>query len=93
MIESTCQISFRFDPVRFSKENSRKRSKFSYCPFGVGKRECLFRDFFYAEATVALVTILRKFKVQLADSEQVFTVVHGFVSHAKEEIFVKLLSR
>lgn len=82
-----------FDPVRFSKENSRKRSKFSYCPFGVGKRECLFRDFFYAEATVALVTILRKFKVQLADSEQVFTVVHGFVSHAKEEIFVKLLSR
>ena len=42
---------------------------------------------------IALVTILRKFKVHLADSEQVFTVVHGFISHAKEEIYIKLLPR
>ena len=84
---------FRFDPERFSKENKCKRSKLWYTPFGVGRRECLARNFPYAAATVFMVTLLRRFKVQLVDKNQKMDPVYGLVTHQKEEIFISLTAR
>ena len=84
---------FRFNPDRFSKENSELRSRFCFSPFGVGKRECLAKHFSYAAATVAMVTLLRKFKVELADDKQELIPIYGLVTHPKEEIFIKLSQR
>lgn len=83
----------KFNPDRFSKENSELRSRFCFSPFGVGKRECLAKHFSYAAATVAMVTLLRKFKVELADDKQELIPIYGLVTHPKEEIFIKLSQR
>lgn len=87
-----CPFFFRFDPERFN-ETSRDRSKFWFSPFGVGKRECLVRHFPYAAATIVLVTLLRKFKIHLADGNQHPSSPFGVVTHHKEEIFVRLSPR
>ena len=84
---------FRFDPDRFSQENRRALPEFAFSSFGVGQRECLAKHFSYAAATVAMVTLLRKFKVELADSYQVLIPVYGLCSHPKEEIFLKISKR
>ena len=83
----------RFDPDRFSKENSMHRSHYWFSVFGfAGKRVCPGQKFAYAEAAVCLVTLLRKFKVQLIEG-QVVKPSHGLVTHPEEEIWVKLSKR
>ncbi|OWF40771.1 cytochrome P450 20A1-like [Mizuhopecten yessoensis] len=83
----------KFDPDRFSPENVKTRPPLSFQPFGfAGKRVCPGYRFAYAEATVCLVTLLRKFKVKLVD-DQVVNPVHGLVTHPEEEIWIKLEKR
>ncbi len=40
----------RFDPLRFSEENSRGRHRFAYAPFGGGAHMCLGLHFAYMQA-------------------------------------------
>ncbi|XP_033762755.1 cytochrome P450 20A1-like [Pecten maximus] len=83
----------KFDPDRFSPENIKNRPPLSFQPFGfAGKRVCPGYRFAYAEATVCLVTLLRKFKIKLVDG-QVVNPVHGLVTHPEEEIWIKLEKR
>lgn len=83
----------KFDPDRFSKENKQKRSQFTFPPFGfAGNRVCPAEEYTFANATVALVTLLRKFKVHVTEG-QVVTSVYGLVTHPKEEIWVTLSKR
>ena len=84
---------FRFDPERFSKANQQKRSPFCFSAFGTGARKCIAYRYSYAAATVALVTLLRKFKVHLVDENQKLSPVYGLGTHQKEEILVYLSSR
>ena len=53
---------------------------------------CPGQKFAYAEATVCLVTLLRKFKLDLVEG-QVVTPAHGLVTHPEEEIWVTLSKR
>ncbi|XP_033762753.1 cytochrome P450 20A1-like isoform X2 [Pecten maximus] len=84
----------KFDPDRFSPENIKNRPPLSFQPFGfAGKRVCPGYRFAYAEATVCLVTLLRKFKIRLVDDGQVVNPVYGLVTHPDKEIWVKIEKR
>ena len=51
-----------FDPSRFSPENVTKRAKYSYLPFGAGKRSCIGGALSLVENTLALTQLLRRFR-------------------------------
>ncbi|XP_074652557.1 cytochrome P450 3A29-like isoform X2 [Tubulanus polymorphus] len=52
----------KFDPERFTAENSRDRHPCSYIPFGIGPRHCIAQRLSVFEAKVALVSILQNFR-------------------------------
>jgi cytochrome P450 len=55
----------RFDPERFSPEQAAARPRFSYLPFGGGRRICIGAAFATAEATILLATIAQRFRLRL----------------------------
>jgi cytochrome P450 len=60
-----------FDPERFSPERSAGRARFSYLPFGGGKRICIGAAFSLAEATILLATLAQRYKLRLAPGHRV----------------------
>jgi cytochrome P450 len=61
----------RFDPQRFSPENCAARPRFSYLPFGGGRRICIGAAFATAEATLLLATIAQRFRLRLVSGHPV----------------------
>jgi cytochrome P450 len=55
----------QFDPERFSPEQAAARPRFSYLPFGGGRRICIGAAFAVAEATILLATIAQRFRLRL----------------------------
>ncbi|KAK3588054.1 hypothetical protein CHS0354_012100 [Potamilus streckersoni] len=83
----------KFDPDRFSPENTKKRPTLAFSPFGfAGKRICPGYRFSYAEASVCIVTLLKKFKVHMVKGQFV-TPVYGLVTHPEEEIWITISKR
>jgi cytochrome P450 len=56
----------RFDPERFSPEQTAARARFSYLPFGGGRRICIGAAFALAEATLLLATIAQRYRLRVA---------------------------
>lgn len=84
----------KFDPDRFSKENAQQRSQLWFSPFGfAGERACPAKYYTYAEATVAMVTFLRNYKIHLSNEDQTVTPVFGLVTYPKEDILVTISKR
>jgi cytochrome P450 len=52
----------RFDPLRFSAENSMERPRFAYFPFGGGQRQCLGKNFALVEAQLAIPMIIQRYR-------------------------------
>ncbi len=52
----------KFDPDRFSPENSKGIDRWQYLPFGGGPRSCIGDHFAMLESTVALATLIRRFE-------------------------------
>jgi cytochrome P450 len=60
-----------FDPERFSPARSSARARFSYLPFGGGKRICIGAAFSLAEGTILLATLARRYRLRLAPGHRV----------------------
>jgi cytochrome P450 len=61
----------RFIPERFAPEQSARRVRFSYMPFGGGKRICIGAAFALAEATILLATIANRCRLTLVPGHPV----------------------
>jgi cytochrome P450 len=61
----------RFDPERFSSKASASRPRFSYLPFGGGKRICIGAAFALTEATVLLATLAQRYSLRVVPGHKV----------------------
>jgi cytochrome P450 len=61
----------RFDPERFSPERSAARPRFSYLPFGGGKRICIGAAFALAETTVLLASLAQRYSLRVVPGHKV----------------------
>jgi cytochrome P450 len=74
-----------FDPERFTPENVAARPRWAYFPFGGGSRQCVGEAFAWAEATLALATIVRQWRMD-AQSAEPPTLEPGITLRPKHEI-------
>ena len=63
----------RFSPDRWRPEESEKRPKFSYFPFGGGARVCIGERFAWAEGVLVLATLAQRWKMRLTPGHPVAT--------------------
>src|SRR3984957_11354264 len=61
----------RFDPERFSQKASATRPRFSYLPFGGGKRICIGAAFALSEATVLLASLAQRYRLHVVPGHKV----------------------
>lgn len=61
----------RFDPERFSPKASAARARFTYLPFGGGKRICIGAAFALTEAIVLLATLAQRYRLRLVPGHPV----------------------
>jgi cytochrome P450 len=61
----------RFDPDRFSPENSSGRDRFAWLPFGGGPRICIGASLALTEASLILATVAQRFKFGFVEDQQI----------------------
>ena len=68
----------RFDPMRFSPENSRGRHKYAWVPFGGGAHMCIGLHFATMQIRILLAHLLTRYRIELpissGDAWQVFPI-------------------
>jgi cytochrome P450 len=55
----------RFDPLRFTPEQTAARPKFVYIPFGAGPRQCIGNQFALIEAQLIVAILAQRYRLQL----------------------------
>jgi len=83
----------RFDPDRFSAENSRGRGQLGAPAFGFGARRCPGYNWAYAEIMVAMTIVLSKFKLHPITQKDEVKQAHGFVTKPDRDIWITLEKR
>jgi cytochrome P450 len=61
----------KFEPERFTPEESARRPRYAYLPFGGGPRQCIGNVFALTEAQLILATIARHYRPRLQPGHQV----------------------
>jgi cytochrome P450 len=57
----------RFDPLRFTPENSKGRHKYAWVPFGGGAHMCLGLHFAYMQMKLFIHHLLTQVRVETAE--------------------------
>lgn len=73
----------RYDPNRFSDEESKNRTPYSYLPFGDGPRSCIGLRFGMIQAKVGLASLLRDFKFHKCEKS-----VYPMIFNPKQHILM-----
>jgi len=55
----------RFDPERFTPDQSAARPKFVYLPFGAGPRQCIGNQFAIIEGHLVLATLAQQYRLEM----------------------------
>ena len=61
----------RFDPRRFAPEAIASRPRFTYLPFGAGRRLCIGEEFAWMQGVSIMASIARRFRLLLPSGQQV----------------------
>ncbi|XP_067005228.1 probable cytochrome P450 6a13 [Anabrus simplex] len=85
----------RFDPERFDVENTARRHRFTYLPFGEGPRICIGMRFGLLQAKLGMATLLRDF--QFSPSKRTVIPIRyepsSIVTASKDGIHLKISRR
>jgi cytochrome P450 len=60
-----------FDPNRFSAENKKKQTPYSYLPYGGGPRLCIGKNFAQMEMQFIVSMLIRRYKFVLSPDQEV----------------------
>jgi len=60
-----------FDPDRFAEDAIRSRPRYSYLPFGAGRRLCIGEEFAWMQGVLLLAAIARRTRLQLVAGQTV----------------------
>lgn len=82
----------RFMPERFTPAAKAGRPRFAYFPFGGGGRQCIGESFAWMEATLALVTLAQRWRVQLVEGQKV-ELQPKITLRPKNGIWVRMMRR
>jgi cytochrome P450 len=61
----------RFDPRRFTPEAISARPRFTYLPFGAGRRLCIGEEFAWMQGVSVMASIVRRFRLVTEDGQTV----------------------
>ena len=82
----------RFDPERFSAVAMPSRPRFSYIPFGGGRRLCIGEEFAWLEGVLLLACVARRFRLALVPG-QVIEPDPNVTLRPKRGIWMRLHAR
>lgn len=79
----------KFNPERFSPEESAARPRFAYFPFGGGARVCIGNNFALMEAQLILATVAQQYRLLLSP-DCVIEPEASFTLHPRQGVMMKL---
>ncbi|KAJ6644110.1 Cytochrome P450 4c3 [Pseudolycoriella hygida] len=79
----------KFDPERFSPENSIDRHPFAFVPFGGGLRNCIGQRYARAAIKIVIVQIMKRFQILPATKIDEITLCFEMTMKTMEPIQIK----